>query len=117
MSRLQYKAEARLTCFESGDIESPDSLLFIGGLGDSLSAVPWLRPLSQKLAQNEWSLVQVLLTSSGAGFGNASVEDDAKEIKSCLEYLKDIGKRRVVLVGHSTGTPPSGPANRCEQAR
>lgn len=103
--RLQYKPDSRLTCFESGDIESPDSLIFIGGLGDSLSAVPWIRSLSHELAQLEWSLIQLLLTSSGAGFGNASVEDDAREIKACLEYLKGIGKRRIVLLGHSTGLP------------
>ena len=36
----------------------------VGGLTDGLFATPYVRPLAQRLEQEQWSLVQTLLTSS-----------------------------------------------------
>ncbi|KAG0151503.1 hypothetical protein CROQUDRAFT_650911 [Cronartium quercuum f. sp. fusiforme G11] len=98
-----YSPHARLTAFESGDYESPHTIIFIGGLGDGLSAVPYLTPLSDALQEIEWSVTQVLLTSSYAGFGCTNIETDAREIGELLTYLRKLGKTKFVLLGHSTG--------------
>ncbi|CAH7674553.1 hypothetical protein BY996DRAFT_4578395 [Phakopsora pachyrhizi] len=98
-----YDVEKRLTAFESGDFESPCTLIFIGGLGDGLYSVPYLETLTESLSTVNYSLTQVLLTSSYKGFGSVGLEDDVKEIGCLLEYFKRLGKRRFILFGHSTG--------------
>ncbi|KAH9813374.1 hypothetical protein DFH28DRAFT_975735 [Melampsora americana] len=98
-----YNPHDRLTAFESGDIESPSTLIFIGGLGDGLCAVPYLVELSNSLNSIGWSLTQVLLSSSYTGFGFSDLDQDVKEIKDCLNYLIRLGKTQFVLMGHSTG--------------
>jgi hypothetical protein len=46
----------------------------------------------------------VLLSSSYAGWGTASLAGDAAELRTLLAHLTGVrGARRVVLMGHSTG--------------
>lgn len=44
-----------------------------------------------------------MLSSSGAGWGTASVEQDAVELAKIVGYYKKRGASRIVLLGHSTG--------------
>ena len=100
---------------------SPDSttakniLLWIGGLGDGLLTVPYVRRLAQALPQG-WILVEILLSSSYNGWGTSSLKRDVQEIEKCVEYLRGDGFGRgkegegkgmveikIVLMGHSTG--------------
>jgi hypothetical protein len=76
-------------------------------LGDGLCAVPYIDLLAPALEEVNFSLIQVLLSSSYAGFGFGSIEKDAQEIHKLLSYLRTIGKSQFVLLGHSTGKQKS----------
>ena len=110
-----YSRAKRLVAVESGDIGNRNALLFIGGLGDGLNATPFIEPLSAQFDEGGWALVQILTcahayercswlsSSSGSGWGTGSVGRDAEEIAECVRYLRGLGRRRIVLLGHSTG--------------
>ncbi|GAA5873425.1 hypothetical protein JCM3774_000781 [Rhodotorula dairenensis] len=95
-----------LTAFEYASTarNAADPLvLFVAGLGDTLLSVPYLGQLAQALDQAGWRCAQALLSSSGAGWGTASIEQDAMELAQIVSYYKQGGARKVVLLGHSTG--------------
>ncbi|KAG8969525.1 hypothetical protein FRC03_002386 [Tulasnella sp. 419] len=94
----------RLTLFESGDLNSRRTVVFVGGLGDGLQCVPYLNALSSFLASIGWSLVQVNLSSSYNQFGLSSLDNDVEELGYAFEYLyREKSKTDIVLMGHSTG--------------
>jgi Protein of unknown function (DUF1749) len=97
-----YSLEPRLVAFESGPPTS-DAVVFVGGLNDGLAALPVLPQLHEGLAQARWSLVQPILSSSYKQWGQNSIDSDAAEINRLCEYLANKGKKRIVLLGHSTG--------------
>jgi pimeloyl-ACP methyl ester carboxylesterase len=79
-------------------------VVFIGGLSDGFCATPYLAPLAAALPPAGWSLLQVLLSSSYAGWGTASLAGDAAELRALLAHLtRHRGVERVLLFGHSTG--------------
>jgi dienelactone hydrolase len=41
------------------------------------------------------------------GFGVGSLQRDFEDISACIAYLKQNGKQRIVLMGHSTGAQNS----------
>lgn len=99
-----YYEEDRLTAFESGDVSSPNSVVFIGGLSDGYNAVPFLEPLTTALTEIGWSLIQVQLSSSYTGYGFSSLQKDSDELDHLVKYLKDTRKKqKIVFLGHSTG--------------
>lgn len=100
-----YDNDSRLTAFETGPIQSTETVVFIGGLGDGFNAVPFLEPLVKRLSDLNWSFIQVQLSSSFNGYGNTNLQTDAKELDSLVTYLKDKrGKTKIVFLGHSTGS-------------
>ncbi|GJJ71050.1 hypothetical protein EMPS_03400 [Entomortierella parvispora] len=101
-----YNPQTRLTMFESGPQHSSTSVLFIGGLMDGYNAVPYLPLLNEALA-NELgvSLIQVMLSSSHAGYGTATLMEDVWELDALLTYLREQrNKTRIFIIGHSTGS-------------
>lgn len=67
-------------------------------------ATEYLEPLAAALDNEQWSLVQILLSSSYTGYGISSLQQDAMELDQLIHYL--INKENsdgVVLLGHSTG--------------
>lgn len=79
------------------------TIIFIGGLGDGLLTVPYTTHLA-KILPESWSLVEVLLGSSYAGWGVSSLDSDVKELSACVAYFRSLRPRgRIVLLGHSTG--------------
>ena len=111
-----YLPAKRLVAVESGAVGASDAVLFIGGLGDGLNAVPFIEPLARRLATRGWALVQVLTcvashvtssllisSSSGPGWGTGTVQRDAEEILEAVRFFHDLGRKRIVLLGHSTG--------------
>ncbi|KAI5969628.1 hypothetical protein CANMA_001291 [Candida margitis] len=104
-----------LTAFEftpSSKQTTPNIILFIGGLGNGLLNVPYLPALAEATTKfksqdgESWNLVQVLLSSAYSGFGTSSLERDSNQIKKAVQYFRSEtgGKRRkIVLMGHSTG--------------
>ncbi|ORX89052.1 DUF1749-domain-containing protein [Basidiobolus meristosporus CBS 931.73] len=101
---FQYSSTSRLVGFESGDASSPGCVVFIAGLTDGFHAVPYLPVLNDTVNRLGYSLVQVLLSSSYHGYGVSSLSKDASEIDELIEYLVNKkGKKKIVLLGHSTG--------------
>jgi hypothetical protein len=92
----------RLVAFESGRPTS-DALIFIGGLYSGLATLPVLPQLHRELESKGWSLVQAVLSSSYTQWGRSSVDKDVEDINKLCEYLAAQGKKRIVLLGHSTG--------------
>lgn len=111
-------AHPPLTAFEFASSSARNAadplLLFIAGLGDTLLSVPYLGGLAQAVDKVGWRCAQALLSSFGAGWGTASVEQDAVELAKIVEYYRKSGASRVVLLGHSTGEqqPASRQGNR-----
>ncbi|KAH6849775.1 hypothetical protein B0I37DRAFT_413225 [Chaetomium sp. MPI-CAGE-AT-0009] len=88
----------------------PNALVFIGGLGDGPHTVPYPRRLADRLAalpepERRYAVFEARLSSAFAGFGTASLAQDARELAALVRYLRGParGARRVVLMGHSTG--------------
>ena len=76
--------------------------------------------MSSELNNINWSFCQLHMRSSYMGFGTGSMKRDFEDISACVSYLRAAGKRRIVLMGHSTGSQnsiyyvlnrqPNGPA-------
>jgi pimeloyl-ACP methyl ester carboxylesterase len=106
---------------------SPDNIiLWVGGLGDGLCTVKYPSVLSSFLPSN-WSLAEVITSSSYSGWGTGSLARDAQDIAHCVAYFrsgglrgdnveiyskvlsgmrlaqKGKGKEKIVVMGHSTG--------------
>ncbi|KAF1986901.1 DUF1749-domain-containing protein [Aulographum hederae CBS 113979] len=103
--RLHHYAP-RLVAFEHSKpstSESPNTLIWVGGLGDGLLTVSYPTALAQSLPC-EWSLSQVLLSSSYDGWGTSSLPQDCTELAECISYFQSIRPgKKIVLMGHSTG--------------
>ncbi|KAG0884374.1 hypothetical protein G6F15_005146 [Rhizopus arrhizus] len=81
-----------------------NTIVFIGGLGDGLNAVPYLKPLETTLKSIGWSLTQVQLSSSVTGYGISSLQKDISELDKLIYYLTTKrGKKSILFLGHSTG--------------
>ncbi|PSC72892.1 UPF0613 -like [Micractinium conductrix] len=99
---FRYGRGAANVAFMSG--RHPRHVIMIGGLTDGLLFAPYCRPLAARLEDERWSLVQTLLSSSHAGYGTASLDQDADELHQLATCLKEEhGSQGVVILGHSTG--------------
>ncbi|CAJ2506233.1 Uu.00g003630.m01.CDS01 [Anthostomella pinea] len=93
--------------YEIGLANAKNALVFIGGLGDGPHTVPYPRAIAKRLEARpelSFSVFEFRLKSSFLGFGFARLVDDVADISALVEYLRSIGKEKVVLMGHSTGT-------------
>lgn len=91
--------------FEHGvpGVSRVNTIIFIGGLGDGLLTVPYTAPLAKVLPES-YSLVEVLLGSSYAGWGVSSLDSDVKELSTCVAYFRGLRPGgRIIFLGHSTG--------------
>ncbi|EOR03513.1 hypothetical protein E3P92_03887 [Wallemia ichthyophaga] len=93
-----------LPMFLSGDKASAQVVVFVAGLTNTLLSVPYVAPLSEALEREGWGLCQLLTSSSGYGFAHGSLDRDVREISSALGELRKLGKQKIVLMGHSTGS-------------
>eukprot|EP01117_Protostelium_nocturnum_P010941 TRINITY_DN3959_c0_g1_i1.p1 TRINITY_DN3959_c0_g1~~TRINITY_DN3959_c0_g1_i1.p1 ORF type:complete len:277 (-),score=92.55 TRINITY_DN3959_c0_g1_i1:62-892(-) len=88
--------------------ESKKIVVAIGGLTNGLLSVYYFKNLIPYLDSKGWSTVNPILSSSYMGFGTNSLQTDANEIDSLVEFLyKNFDAERVVLLGHSTGCQDS----------
>ncbi|KAE8353330.1 hypothetical protein BDV28DRAFT_133401 [Aspergillus coremiiformis] len=99
----------RLTAFEfTPTCNSPKkqhSLLFVGGLTDGLLTVPYVSALTQALEGTEWTVFNVLLSSSYHGWGVENLNTDITEIAQCVNFVRGLKPQgKIVLMGHSTGS-------------
>ncbi|TIB87899.1 hypothetical protein E3Q19_03469 [Wallemia mellicola] len=100
----EFGGEGPLPMFLSGDISSDKVLVFIAGLTNTLLSVPYVEPLSETLKTSGWGVAQLLTSSSGYGFAHGSLERDVSEISNAVTELRKQGKKKVVIMGHSTGS-------------
>jgi len=103
-----FQYHKNLVAFESAppnSLELPQKkCILIGGLSDGLIPTPYTSKLLSVCHENEWSLVQPILSSSYLGFGNGSLGRDSEEIECLLKYLScHRNATQFALVGHSTG--------------
>lgn len=106
-----HRYSKRLVAFEHGALSASSSnsntLLWIGGLGDGLLTVSYPTAIAAALPQ-QWSLAQILLTSSYTGWGTSDLKRDAKELARAVAYFRSIRPHgKIVLMGHSTGCQDS----------
>lgn len=94
---------SRHVAYEFGTANFENVVVFIGGLGNGLLDVPYVAPLALELHYHQWGVVQALIESSHSGWGQGSLERDARQLAELVEYLRLNGKKKVVLMGHSTG--------------
>ncbi|KAL1848215.1 hypothetical protein Plec18167_006212 [Paecilomyces lecythidis] len=110
-----HQYSPRLVAFEhtSKPKSKPHSLLFIGGLTDGLGTVRYVQDLVAALEPTEWSVFNLLLSSSYTGWGLSSLDKDVEEIAQCINYVREYksshpagsdGTRKIVIMGHSTGS-------------
>lgn len=93
--------------YEIGPQDAKNSLVFIGGLGDGPHTVPYPRAIAKRLEEDpslSYSVFEFRLKSSFSAFGFSRLVDDVADIAALVKYLRSIGKERVVLMGHSTGS-------------
>ncbi|KAL8370403.1 hypothetical protein RB595_000670 [Gaeumannomyces hyphopodioides] len=97
----------RSCAYEAGSPASRNALVFIGGLGDGPHTVPYVRALAGRLQSEpelSYSLFEVRLASAFGGFGHRRLADDVADLAALVRHLRGaLGRRRVVLLGHSTG--------------
>ncbi|KAI4628451.1 hypothetical protein J4E83_003001 [Alternaria metachromatica] len=95
----------------SNSAKCKNALVFIGGLGTGPHTTPYLGPLNDALERASlkdgngvrYSIWELRMRSSYTGFGYGSLKEDAEDLKELVQYLKEIGKEKVVLIGSSTG--------------
>ena len=80
------------------------SIVFIHGLTEGFLQPAYVRPLAECLGQSGFRFFQPLLRSSYSGWGKASLDDDAADLKDFINHIRqDRGATRIFLIGHSTG--------------
>src|SRR5689334_19664794 len=83
--------------------DAPNTILWVGGLGDGLLTVPYPSEIAKSLPSN-WVIAEVLLGSSYRGWGTSSLARDARELAECVSYFKQLRPgKKIVVMGHSTG--------------
>lgn len=102
-----HEYQPQLTAFEFGFTNAKNALVFIGGLGDGLLTVPYVPRLAEAIhvhTNEEWTVVQALISASYQGWGTSSLARDTKELSRLVKYLKEECKfSKIVLMGHLTG--------------
>ncbi|KAJ5748986.1 uncharacterized protein N7511_010682 [Penicillium nucicola] len=107
----------RLVAFEftpPSEVRKIHSLIFVGGLTDGFSTVPYVSKLAKALENTEWSVFSILLSSSYGGWGVGSLDRDVEELGQCVRFIRDLkasrqagptaGSAKIAIMGHSTGS-------------
>lgn len=93
--------------YEQGDASSKNVLLFIGGLTDGPHTTGYIRIVAKALESRRdlnYSVFETRMRSSFQGFGTSSLANDVHDLSCLVKYLRSIGREKIVLMGHSTGT-------------
>ncbi|KAI3394082.1 hypothetical protein diail_3258 [Diaporthe ilicicola] len=93
--------------YELGSSSARNALVFVGGLGDGPHTVPYIRTVASKIEADtglSYSVFELRIRSSFCGFGWNNLAKDVQDISALVKYLRGIGKEKVVLMGHSTGS-------------
>ncbi|RAL15824.1 putative siderophore biosynthesis lipase/esterase [Aspergillus homomorphus CBS 101889] len=106
---LHHYTETLVAFEHTSHVRQPNSILFVGGLGDGLATTSYVADLVKLLPQ-DYSLFTLNLTSSYNSWGLGHLDRDTNEITQCLNYIKAYKtekygpNNKIVLMGHSTGS-------------
>ena len=84
-----------------------NALLFIGGLGDNFLSVPLAEEIAETLASenSSWSVFEIQLSSLSSAWGVSNLDNDVADLNECVRWARDdMGKMKIVIMGHSTGS-------------
>lgn len=82
---------------------STNTLIWIGGMGDTLGSVSYPFAIGKALGPN-WSLMTTSLGSAGKSWGVGSIAQDAEDVADVVTYIKkQRPSGKIVIMGHSTG--------------
>jgi hypothetical protein len=102
-----FLSETPNSCaYERGNSESRNAFVYVGGLTSGPHTQNEL--VSTLLAAlNEadlgYSIWEFRMRSSYAGWAHSTLDNDAMDIGAFFTYLRKLGKKRIVLMGSSTG--------------
>lgn len=102
-----YESPTRHSCAYELGRPGRNALVFIGGLGDGPHTVSYIRTVAKGLEATprlDYSVFEIRMTSSFTGYGISSLANDVKDISALVKYLRSLGKEKVVIFGHSTGS-------------
>ncbi|KAL2166144.1 hypothetical protein VTG60DRAFT_3260 [Thermothelomyces hinnuleus] len=90
--------------YERGQASAKNALVFIGGLtaGPHVKDLAFLDKMLQRSSLS-YSLWEFRMRSSYSGFGYSSLANDVQDTAALVQYLRGIGKEKIVLMGLSTG--------------
>ncbi|WQF75740.1 Putative fusarinine C esterase SidJ, alpha/Beta hydrolase [Colletotrichum destructivum] len=102
---LYESPTSHASAYEIGPSAASNAILFIGGLGDGPHTVLYTQSLARHLKSTgqDWSVFEIRMRSSFSGYGYSSLKNDVEDIAALVRYLRGIGKKKIVLMGHSTG--------------
>ena len=106
-SKVEHSCAYELFPSTSSTTTPRNALVFIGGLGDGPQTVPYIRTVAQAIQDNSelsFTVFETRLRSSFTNFGRSTLKDDVEDIAALVKYLRSIGKAKIVLMGHSTGS-------------
>ncbi|KAI4920053.1 hypothetical protein J4E90_002193 [Alternaria incomplexa] len=97
----------------SNSAKCKNALVFIGGLGTGPHTTHYLGPLNDALESASlkegnhvhYSIWELRMRSSYTGFGYGSLKEDAEDLKELVQYLEEIGMKKILLMGSSTAHP------------
>lgn len=92
--------------YEMGNTSASNAVIFVGGLTDGPHSIPYVRTVAKKLEEApgiDYSLFEVRTRSSFFQFGMSSLNNDVEDIGALVTYLRGINRKKIVLLGHSTG--------------
>ncbi|ORY26999.1 hypothetical protein BCR39DRAFT_578327 [Naematelia encephala] len=90
--------------FTSGDLQSHQAVVFIGGLYCGFLDPAYLIKLSEALGHIGWKLVQMHWSGAYDGFGTGSLDRDRQEMSDLVTHLRANGLEKIIIMGHSTGS-------------
>ncbi|KAL2886411.1 UPF0613 protein PB24D3.06c [Ceratocystis lukuohia] len=103
--RFEYSTP-NVCAYESGPDNAENALVFIAGFGGGPHTMSVARKISEKLTDNPelgYSLFEIRMRSSFESYGSFGMLEDVQDIGALVKYLRMIGRKKIVLLGHSIG--------------
>ncbi|CAI6082377.1 unnamed protein product [Clonostachys chloroleuca] len=102
-----YRSPAGKNCaYELGKNTAQNALVFLGGLGDGPHTTPYVRFMARYLETQpdlDYSVFEIRMRSSFEQWGTSSLQEDVEDASALVKYLREKGRNKIILMGHSTG--------------
>ncbi|KKF95411.1 hypothetical protein CFO_g2233 [Ceratocystis platani] len=97
---------ANICAYESGPQKAENAIVLIAGRGGGPHTMSVANEISKALLSAPelgYSLFEVRMRSSLGTYGSFGTAEDIEDISALVEYLRKLGREKIVLLGHSTG--------------